>query len=509
LAVLILISSLSCRTPRTAQSKTDDGKLEAVFIQVNDVYEIAPLGGGKTGGMARVASLKKQYLQQNPNTFLLMAGDFVSPSVYNSLKYNGERIRGKQMVESMNAAGMDIAVFGNHEFDITEAELQSRINESSFQWISSNTFHQKGESRQPFFKYSGADSTAFPKYSILNLLDADGTRARIGIIGITLPFNKAGYVSYDDPLQTAKDLYALLKDSCDAVIAVTHQLMEDDVILATELPNLSLIIGGHEHDSRFSKTGNVYITKAHANAKSAYVVKVQINKTDSSIIVHPELKWLNEQVQIDSAADLTVQKWVDIANENYSSLGFDAKKIVINSGDSLDGRETEIRSRSTNLSDLIVHSMAYACPEADVVIMNAGSIRVDDILYPPITQYDIIRSLPYGGSIVEVDIKGSLLLQVLETGIQNSGLGGYLHAYPVRMESANRAWMIDSIPIDPEKIYRVGLAEFLMTGMEVNLSYLNKDNPGIVKVYPPESANASSKSDLRLAIVRYLESRSH
>src|SRR5687768_18555334 len=107
LALAFLITFISCRTPGTVQSKTDDGKLEAIFIQVNDVYEIAPLEGGKTGGMARVSSLKKQYQQRNPNTFLVMAGDFLSPSVYNSLKYKGERIRGKQMVESMNAAGMD------------------------------------------------------------------------------------------------------------------------------------------------------------------------------------------------------------------------------------------------------------------------------------------------------------------------------------------------------------------------------------------------------------------
>jgi len=32
----------------------------------------------------------------------------------------------------MNAAGMDLVVFGNHEFDIKESELQLRLNESTF-----------------------------------------------------------------------------------------------------------------------------------------------------------------------------------------------------------------------------------------------------------------------------------------------------------------------------------------------------------------------------------------
>ena len=49
------------------------------------------------------------------------------------------------MVDVMNTAGVNLAVFGNHEFDISEADLQKRINESNFTWVSSNTFHKKGD----------------------------------------------------------------------------------------------------------------------------------------------------------------------------------------------------------------------------------------------------------------------------------------------------------------------------------------------------------------------------
>ncbi len=56
-----------------------------------------------------------------------MAGDFLSPSVYNSLKYDNKRIRGKQMVDVMNAAGFDIAIFGNHEFDINENRITTKV----------------------------------------------------------------------------------------------------------------------------------------------------------------------------------------------------------------------------------------------------------------------------------------------------------------------------------------------------------------------------------------------
>ncbi|HEY0058076.1 MAG TPA: metallophosphoesterase, partial [Flavisolibacter sp.] len=151
LCVFLIVLQTSCKTLRTSGGR-DDGKIDVVFVQVNDMYEIAPLAGGKQGGMARVATLKKQVQQANPNTFLVMAGDFVSPSVFNSLQYEGKAVRGAQMIEAMNAAGMDFAVLGNHEFDIKEAELQDRINESRFQWVATNAFHKRGNEITPFRK---------------------------------------------------------------------------------------------------------------------------------------------------------------------------------------------------------------------------------------------------------------------------------------------------------------------------------------------------------------------
>ena len=503
LYLILFITVSSCSTTRVA--KRDNGKIDVVFVQVNDVYEIAPVAGGKEGGMARVATVKKEYLRKNPNTFLIMAGDFVSPSVYNSLQYLGQRIRGKQMVEVMTVAGTNLAVFGNHEFDITESELQDRINESQFDWVSSNTFHKKNGKIIPFEKKQGTTVTPFPDKYIMRLKDADGTTATIGFIGLTIPFNKADYVSYTDPLQTAKTIYNQLKDSCDAVIAVTHQAMEDDIKLAQEIPGLAAIIGGHEHDMRYQKVGNVYITKAHANARSVYIIKLNINKKKKKTDVSTSLKYINESVAIDSVTNEYVGKWTKIANDNYASLGFDAKKVVMASGEILDGRESEIRSKQTNFTKLIAEAITDACPQADVAIMNSGSIRVDDFLPPPITQYDIIRALPFGGGIVEADMKGRLLIKTLDIGRKNIGTGGFLIYHPVQYDAANNSWTLNGKPIDPAKTYRVALTDFLFSGKEANLDFLNKDNPDIVKVYDTDPK--SSKSDIRIAVIRYMEKK--
>ena len=42
------------------------------FLQMNDVYELIPLGGGKKGGLARVATIRKLLLQENPNTITII-----------------------------------------------------------------------------------------------------------------------------------------------------------------------------------------------------------------------------------------------------------------------------------------------------------------------------------------------------------------------------------------------------------------------------------------------------
>ena len=500
----IIVSALiasSCSSSKKTTADTDDGKISVNFVQVNDVYEIAPLNGGKEGGLARVATIKKKYLRENPNTFLVMAGDFLSPSVFNSLPYEGKPIRGRQMVEAMNAAGINIAVFGNHEFDIKEAELQSRMNESAFDWISSNSFHKQGDKIAAFEK----NNIPVPASWIRTYTDADGTSVKIGYIGLNIPFTKNTYVTYTDPLEAAKKLYAQLKDSVDAVIAITHQAIEDDEILAKELPGLALIIGGHEHDQRFEKIGNIYITKALANAKSAYILKMSFNKKRHTVDVKPTLEILNENIALDSATNVVVQKWVTIANNSYAALGFDPRKTVISSSVPLDGRESEIRAHPTDLTKLIIRSMQFASKQADVVIMNAGSIRVDDVLQMPVTQYDILRTLPFGGGVKELDMKGSLLIQVLEAGIKNYRTGGFLHYNEnLHRDDASGKWLLNGTAIEDVKIYHIAITEFLMTGGESNLGFLKPDNPAITKVY--ELPAVDIRADIRKVILYYLES---
>ena len=125
--------------------------------------------------------------------------------------------------------------------------------------------------------------------------------------------------------------------------------------------------------------------------------------------------------------------------------------------------ETEVRSRSTNLCRLIVQAMKQAAPMADLVILNGGSIRVDDQLSVPVTQYDIIRTLPFGGSIRECMVNGTTLIKILFAGKTNIGTGGFLHSndyivltMPQKLEDP---WQC----CRPEQRLPGSLTEFLLT----------------------------------------------
>lgn len=473
---------------------TDDGRLEVDIVQVNDVYEISPLQNDSIGGMARVASLKKQVQEKNLNTLLVMAGDFVSPSIYNTVEINKKNVGGMQMIDAMNAANFDLAIFGNHEFDLKEKQLQTCLDESGFDWVSSNTFQYTDSTRTktaPFKK----NNKELPETYTRTFIDEDGTSATIGFFSFTINSNKtAKYVEYDTSFATAERLYNKLKSSSDAVIAITHQSMDSDIVLAKRLPGLAMIIGGHEHDMQFKKVGNVFITKAHANARTAFVIKVIIEKQLKQVTVISTLKDLDISIPKDPLTNYIVQRWKENAYAYFRSSGFNPENVVIKTGENMDGRDEKIRRERTNLSMMIADAMRKAYKDStEIAIYNAGSIRVDDIVRPPVKEIDILKILPYPGKVYRVKMDSALLVKTLNMGIANQGEGGFLQ-YSGNLEKRNDRWFFKNKPIMPVDNFTVAIAEYLVK--------VGGDNFGFLKDMP--TINTDTLVDVRHAVISYL-----
>lgn len=516
LPVFLLLGLFACHPAKNIQS-TDADNVEITLLQLNDVYEISPSPSDQLGGLARVAALRKELLAKNPNTITVLSGDFISPSVLGTLKYEGKRIRGKHMVETLNTLGLDWVVFGNHEFDYDDlADLQARLDESNFGWLGGNVRLKSADgSQQPFFKNKDGQKIPCPDYKVLPLKLADGSTLNLGLFGVLINTGRKPWAEYSDYLAGAKASYAALKPQSDIVVGITHLALEDDKKILLALPELPLIVGGHEHENSRTIVGKGVVCKADANAKTVYIHTLRYNKRTKMTTVFSELRRIDGKIQDDPATAAVVAKWEKIKTDALASSGFDASKKVIDLPSPLDCREVTIRNKQAPAGKMVTDAMlsvAKFTPEC--ALINSGSIRVDDVLSGTLYEIDIVRMLPFGGSIVEAEMRGSLLRKTLNTGLSNAGNGGYLQWGNIRYEEPGKKWFIGDKVLDDSKLYKIILPEFLLTGNEQNMGFLKAgaavkgngtDNPDIPVVHKPIASDKTDlRNDIRLALIGFL-----
>lgn len=485
----------------------DDGIIEFQFFHINDVYEIAPLENGKAGGMARVATIFKEFKVKNPNTFFVHAGDFLNPSLLGTLKYEGKRIKGKQMVEVMNACGVELVTFGNHEFDVKEKELQERLNESDFTWLATSVKHQIGDQVESFYKMKNGEKEFVPDDFIFDIKDADGTRLKIGFFGPTIASNPQDWVAYEDVFEASADACLQLKPRTDLILGLTHLEIGQDKKLAERLPFVPLIMGGHDHHYTMDTVGNVVIAKADANAKTALLHKFTFDKNTGKVSFVSELIPINDKVESDAEIAAIVKKWIDIENAEILKVISDPYEVIYNTVVPLDAREKVIRNEQTNFGQRVTAAMTAAAKKpADCAILNSGTIRIDDKLFGDVFAIDMFRAMPFGGDIQEVEMKGSLLKKTLDIGLINKGTGGYLQWNHIEYMEADKSWKIGGAPLDLKKTYRVMMTYYLMTGRETRLDFLKEGNPEILSIDIPKKDDPTDiRSDIRKVVIEYFK----
>jgi len=443
-----------------------DNAIKFNLIQINDVYEITPVS--KEGGMAKVATIVNSYKQVNPNTFMVIAGDFFSPSALGTARVDGERLAGKQMVAMLNAIPLYLATFGNHEFDINETQFGQRMQESQFGWVSSNVLNAQG--------------APFPKTeeNRIQVIGSGEQKVRVGYFGVTIPSNPAKYVKYTDFMAAAEKQVKELRPKVDVLIAITHLAYEDDIKIARAFPEIDMIIGGHEHEMHRIEIASLPgIYKADANARSVFVHEFAFDPITRKLQKKSTLRRLTADIPEDPTVKAEVDKWVKIAYDGFRKDGFNPESKVADVPIALDGHEASVRNKPTELTKIIADGMLAAVPGSEVAIYNGGSIRIDDTIQPgEVTEYDVIRILPFGGKVVAIKIKGAFLKRILAQGIANKGQGGYLQTAGIAYNGDQP--MHQGKPIEDGRDYTIAISDFLLTGNEQNLGWLKKDgNPDI------------------------------
>ena len=380
-----------------AAQQRPECNVKVTLLQVNDVYQFAPVDQGTKGGLGRVMTLKKSIQTENPNTLFLMAGDTISPSV-ESITY-----KGAQMIEAWNTVGLDYATFGNHEFDFGPDVLKERIKESKFGWIAANVIDTT--TNKPF-----AD---VPAYVVREF-----GGVKVGIFGLVLPDTKStskpgANVEFRNPCETAKAMVSQLREQgVKVIVALTHLSMAEDKEVA-RCAEVDVIIGGHEHTLLESHAGGAPIFKMTADARELGRIDLNISPTTGEL---ESIDW--KIIQVDS----TTKEATEFAAvyRKYSSLMAELAKPIGKTSVKLDARSAENRTKETNVGNFIADAFRRSTG-ADVGLMNGGSVRADGIIGPgTLTQRDLLSILPFKNKLVKIEVTGAILRGALEHGVARS-----------------------------------------------------------------------------------------
>lgn len=454
-ALLLLACSLPSFAWQQEPAPTwSEREVVITLLQLNDVYQISPVDKGRNAGLARVAALRKKVQAESPNTLFFLAGDTISPSVASSI------FRGEQMIAGWNAAGLDYAVLGNHEFDFGPEVLARRMSESKFVWLGSNVIDRQ----------TGKPFNDMPQYVIKNIAGI-----RVGIIGLLTPETETNSkpgekIRFVDPIATARRLTRKMReDGAQVVIAVTHMNLSDDKRLG-QAGVVDIILGGHEHELLQSLAGRTPIFKWGSDARHLGRIDLHIRLSTGRI---ESIDWaaipVNESVKGDPEA-------AAIIAEFEKKLSAELDKAIGSTAVELDAVQPHNRSRETNLGNLVADAYRDGTG-ADVAIVNGGSIRSNTTYAAgPLTKRDIISIMPFENPVVKVEISGAVLRAALENGVsqvvEEKESGRFPQVSGIRFEfdggrpPGSRVVMVlvNGEPLDERRQYTVAATGYLISG---------------------------------------------
>jgi 5'-nucleotidase / UDP-sugar diphosphatase len=251
-----------------------DGKKPFTILHTNDLHS-SFIGMGPAadytpfklsddttrGGYARLAALiarRKEERQGQGPVLILDAGDYSMGTAFGA----ASRETGGEL-QLMSLMGYDATTFGNHEFDLGPDGLGKSIGVAAKAGrvpavlVSNTRFAANDESL--------ADLQRLTKEGVIRrylVIERGGIRFGLfGLLGKEAQFytGGAGAATFSDGLETGQEMVKVLRETekADVVIALSHGGVEkdkdgrftegDDVSLATAVPGIDAVIGGHSH----------------------------------------------------------------------------------------------------------------------------------------------------------------------------------------------------------------------------------------------------------------------
>ncbi|MEB3283056.1 MAG: 5'-nucleotidase C-terminal domain-containing protein [Lyngbya sp.] len=452
-------------------------ELSLRILHTNDHHahlEAVEVGDTILGGIAQRKTLIDSLRSEDKApTLLLDAGDIFQGTLYFN-KYLGEAD-----LPFYNELNYVAVAVGNHEFDKGQQVLADFIKQAQFPMVSANI-------------EVASDSPLSGLIKPWIVKEVNGQK--IGILGLTteetaLLSSPGEGVNFTDKVEAAKKAVSeLQKQGVNKIIALTHLGFSHDKELARKVDGIDIIIGGHSH----TPLGNM------PGANEPYPVVEKTPNGDTVLLV-TDWEWgkyLGDlQVNFDNkgrlinwegsphAVDNNIkadEAFVAQLDEFKKPLDNLRQQVIGKTAVKLDGDRANIRTKETNLGNLIADALLdkMRLDNGQIAIVNGGGIRAS-IPAGEVTVGHVLEVLPFGNTITRLDLTGAQIKQALEHGVSRveEGDGCFPHVSGIGFTWNNQAPAGSRIvsvqvrdekgnekPLDLNKTYRVVTNDFMMGG---------------------------------------------
>jgi 5'-nucleotidase len=419
-------------------------------LQLSDLHGAIEVGG--SFGAALLTSNWAADRTANKATIAVSSGDNIGAAPPISTEF--EEL---PTIEALNAAKLDVSVFGNHEHDRNIDHLNKMIGASDFQWVVSN------------YSEGALDVLKSGTKQAKNYTIIERGGVKIGVVGSNTPETIEqvfpGNLDYKDASGAKKTIViapgvaginsAIAEAKAagaDVVIAVIHQgwLENADGVskglfneLAAQIKGAAAIYGGHSHQTYASvipgntrvaptvlgqvRNAGVEYTRTQICMKSGKVVGQSIQHVLKAAAPTINTGVVSTVTTQDAAAAAMVKKYKD-----QLSAKLDVKIGKVSGVFPRGGSPAVERSGETPMGNYIADLMR-AKYKTDFAIQNGGGIRdtFPAKTYVPaatglvrtgtgpldVTLGDAFTVFPFGNQIATTVVTGANLWKALENGV--------------------------------------------------------------------------------------------
>lgn len=398
---------------------------DIVIFHTNDQHaRVAPDDdNGKTIGLAYFSAAVKAVKAENPNTLWLDAGD----TFHGTPRINISK--GMNMVELINAAGIDVVVPGNHDFNYGSKRLEQLAKAFKGTVLGDNVVRRKNQ------------KSVFKSYKIFKTKDG----LKIGVFGVTTPecaykTSPANVATLDfvDPIVRSKMMIAKLRPQVDLVIAVMHMGVDassefTSERIARETDGIDVIIDGHSH-TEFPE--GLFVGKtliAQTGCHEHFLGRVDVTFDNSRRITSKTAKLLDENAvkALAPKPDPLIESTLaDIEVRNQKLFG----EVIAQSERHLTGDRLVVRRGESEFGNLIADAFRWKT-KCDIAIINGGDIRTD-LPSGSVTRGDLLSIFPFNNAVQVHEISGRAVREMLEHSVYAypASFGGFLNVSGMTFE---------------------------------------------------------------------------